>query len=184
MNSASQQAKAYAVITEKKTLLHLQSIATKLRLHVQSISITEFAMQQVLEEVADTQSAAILFDGLILMIVDKGNIHMVRRLNGATDEDVGDEFTLEMERSLDFYQSEIHNALPEKLYLTPQKAKIKGLTALLQEKMLMPIEVIDVSKLFPGALRENQDISNCVACIGEALRVIKMGVVQSTRGGL
>ena len=65
-------------------------------MHVQSISITEFAMQQVLEEVADTQSAAILFDGLILMIVDKGNIHMVRRLNGATDEDVGDEFTLEM----------------------------------------------------------------------------------------
>lgn len=174
-----QPAKAQAIVAKMPALIQLRDSLSALGLNLMTIDIEELALRNLLYRKEEQQRGAglIYFDNdhLQLMIMQSGLVSLVRRLNtvvsSSNEEEVKSQLVLEIQRSLDFYQTQQGRPAPQQLYLMPGVLQqlpwlgdeLKGQLALKADKLLL-----DELSLEPPLSDELKN--RCMAVIGETQR--------------
>lgn len=98
--------------------------------------------------------------------------------------DFADRLALEIQRSLDYYDSRFRQAAIQKVYLTGEGARIRGLEAYLESALGMDFEYfhpLDHLEADPGVARQREDVDSPIhegaLVIGAGLRMMDPGQV-------
>lgn len=177
---------AYAVVTRSAEVLHQIELMKQADLKMDVIDIPELCIRNIAVLLPqDVDGVAFLHlaeECGYLTITRKGVLHMTRRLKTgrrALAEASADEFmlqermagiSLEVQRSLDYYESHYDRRPVTKIVLGPG-AELDALPAALTEHLGLTVNRIDLDDLF--SLEETlstEDQGACLLAIGAALR--------------
>jgi MSHA biogenesis protein MshI len=184
--------KIYIVATQLSILREIESGIEKADLDLKYIDIPELALRNflvVLKEAA--AGVALLFvsgNDIYVMMVCKSDLYLVRRVakteilqQNVQEPKEGEVaanspfagLVLELHHSLVFYQNQMGQTMPVKLYLTPTLSQHPTLVSHLSSNMTMPIEALDVTQIVdfdnPPA---DEILINCLSVIGEGFRLL------------
>lgn len=148
-------------------------------LRLTSIDISEMAYRNLglLAGAPDLNIAVLRLRTTESMIcIQKGaDLYMARRLEQGARGGVDDlaNMTLEIQRSLDYFESQIGAGRLNRILLLPMKHKAAEARTELTYGLATPLQVVDLRELFPGQpaaeLAELQQVQ-CLGAIGAALR--------------
>lgn len=174
----------YVVAAQKSRVQALIELIDGCDLELESIDIPELAMRNVTSRFADDRNGlafmALKNTGSSLNLTRQGNIYLARRINtqvapdattsGAWDG-LRDRLVLEVQRSLDYYESQMGQNPVSRVLLAPRREDAEALAASLDEAMAAEVSVLR----FADALRHDESISDdqlhgCMMSIGAALR--------------
>lgn len=170
---------AYCAVLGKA---HMNQCAAWLRdsgLRLQSIDIAEMAYRNIglLAGAPDLNIAVLRLRTTESMIcIQKGaDLYMARRLEQSARGGADDlaRMTLEIQRSLDYFESQIGAGRLNRILLLPMKHQAAEASAELAAGLATPLQVLDLRDLFPGQpaaeLTDLQQVQ-CLGAIGAALR--------------
>ena len=184
-NTASPQT-AYAVVSPKTGILDEIERMRRADLHMDVIDIPELCVRNVAISLPqDNDGVAFLHvteDFGYLTITRRGVLHLLRRIETSRSEfaghDSGDsEFqdrvasiSLEVQRSLDYYESHYDSQPVSELVIGPDSG-LDSLTGAMQEQLGISVAQLDFSDLFEMAADITaEDQGSCLLAIGAALR--------------
>ena len=148
-------------------------------LQLQSIDVTEMAFRNIgLQAGADGLNLGLLrlrsSEGLIC-IQQGADLYMARRIEQGLDR-VDQGFTgvtLEIQRSLDYFESQLGKGYINRLLLLPMKRDGAAVLAALSAGLAVNLQALDLRELFVGqaaAELDEQQQAYCLAAVGAALR--------------
>lgn len=148
-------------------------------LHTQSIDVTEMAFRNLgLLAGAEGMNIALLrlrsSEGLIC-VQNGADLYMARRIEQGLDQ-AGEDFatlTLEIQRSLDYFESQLGKGYINRLLLLPAKRNAEATLQALSGGLAVKLQALDLRELFPGqaaAELDGQEQAYCMAAVGAALR--------------
>jgi MSHA biogenesis protein MshI len=156
----------YAVITKKKDLIDMEDLLHACQLQLASITILELAIQPLLQHPpsGDATTAYIYprEHSIYFLLSSAGTIHFVRKIgdmNELKETAQIDNLLLELQRSIDYCQTQLHRHLSDGIYFAPRLSA-------LQEKadsISVPIQAINQQLT-------DEDSPFCLATIG-ALKI-------------
>ena len=170
---------AYCAVLGKAHMNQCHAWLKDSGLRLRSIDISEMAYRNLglLASAPDLNVAVLRLRTTESMIcIQKGpDLYMARRLEqgarGGDDELA--RMTLEIQRSLDYFESQIGAGRLNRILLLPMKHKGPEARAELANSLATPLQDIDIRELFPGQpaaeLSELQQVQ-CLGAIGAALR--------------
>ena len=100
---------------------------------------------------------------------------MARRIEQGLDH-AGDDFgtvTLEIQRSLDYFESQLGKGYINRLLLLPMKRNGAAALQTLSTGLAVKLQALDLRELFPGqatAAIDEAEQAYCMAAVGAALR--------------
>ncbi|WP_394560378.1 MSHA biogenesis protein MshI [Aquipseudomonas alcaligenes] len=170
---------AYCAVLAKARMQAFGDLIEQAGLHLHSIDITALAFRNLgLLAGAENMNIALLrlrsSEGVIC-VQSGADLYMVRRIEQGLDRANGDygTVTLEIQRSLDYFESQLGKGYINRLLLLPTKrdgaAALQALTAGLAVKL----QGLDLRELFPGQASAELDSTEqayCMAAVGGALR--------------
>lgn len=174
----------YVVAAVKSKVEQLIELCSHAGLDLESIDIPEMAMRNVTKGFAsDENSLGVLSlktNGSSMNITRDGNLYLARKintqmgpdvLNGRDWESQRDRLVLEIQRSLDYYESQMGQDPVSRILLAPRVHDTEELVASLSEVMAVTVSAFD----FASQIESSDDISNeakhgCMFAIGAALR--------------
>ncbi|MCJ8168399.1 MSHA biogenesis protein MshI [Atopomonas sediminilitoris] len=168
---------AYLVVIEKKRMQALKVLVREAGLKLAAIDITEMAFRNVgLLATASGVNAALLrlrsTEGVIT--VQQGeDLYMVRRIElGLNAAQEGfDNILLEVQRSIDYYESQIGKGAVGRLLLLPTKRDSTAVADALRIGLSARIDTLDLTSLFAAAPElDERTQAYCLAAVGGALR--------------
>jgi len=190
------QAIAYAVAAPRRVVRETATCLTAARLKITAIDIPELAVRNLVGLLPGAERGlAFLYlgrqEGGIVMVRD-GSLYLSRRINVGTDSlrdlatassgeglidlssrfnDLLDSVILEIQRSLDFYESNF--ALPPiaNLVVAPMEADLPQVLPYLQQYLGVKVSALDLGTLFDLPDLTPQVQARCLTAIGGALRV-------------
>lgn len=175
----SEAKKIYAVAAQNSFLEKIVSIIANAGLQPISIDIREFAIRNIVSlAIPDNQPIIFLHinhANCLLMIIKHYSVHFARRIAMGFDtlknQAGADELLLEIHRSLDYYNTELKQSIPEKIVFAPTTLKRQELlsnliTAFGKDHMFL--DVNSVIKCDSSLSLEQQ--ARCYVAIGGALR--------------
>lgn len=148
-------------------------------LQTQSIDVTEMAFRNLgLLAGAEGMNIALLrlrsSEGLIC-VQNGADLYMARRIEQGLDK-ASDDFatvTLEIQRSLDYFESQLGKGYINRLLLLPAKRNAAATLQALSAGLAVKLQALDLRELFPGqaaAELDEQEQAYCMAAVGAALR--------------
>lgn len=162
---------------------------TGLRPHV--IDITELALLNIARFLPEMshQGVGLLrlrSSGGLMLLAHRGDMYFTRTMETGlrgfgspegglqlSTDAVVDNLSLEIQRSLDYYETQLGKGMVNRMYVLPLKRPIPSLLDDLNRLLPLPIIELDANHHLPlasGVEVEKTDQAYCLACIGAALR--------------
>lgn len=149
----------YAAVIEKSIIQQVVDLCESHDLSLQAISVAELAVSNLLFTsglMEDGSAGLVSFDQYAghVRLVESGNLYLSRnvdigldRLSGLNEESLGEydyaqinEVMMDVQRSLDFYESQLGKGNVEKIVLLPAPVNVNKLAEVLDEKMPVKVE--------------------------------------------
>jgi MSHA biogenesis protein MshI len=169
----------YCAVLEKTRMQHYAQLVRQAGLHMASIDITEMAFRNLGSHAgAEGMNLALLrlrtSEGLIC-IQNGADLYMARRIEQGLARAAQDlsSTTLEIQRSLDYFESQLGKGYINRLMLLPMKQDGERAYQGLASGLAVNLQRLDLRELFPGQpgaeLSEAQQ-AFCSGAVGAALR--------------
>jgi len=169
----------YCAVLEKTRMQHYAQLVRQAGLHMASIDITEMAFRNLGSLAgAEGMNLALLrlrtSEGLIC-IQNGADLYMARRIEQGLVRAAQDlsSTTLEIQRSLDYFESQLGKGYINRLMLLPMKQDGERAYQGLASGLAVNLQRLDLRELFPGQpgaeLSEAQQ-AFCIGAVGAALR--------------
>ena len=170
---------AYCAVLAKSHVATWAALLKHAGLQLQSIDVTEMAFRNLgLLAGADGLNLGLFrlrsSEGLIC-IQQGADLYMARRIEQGLDR-VDQGFTgvtLEIQRSLDYFESQLGKGYINRLLLLPMKRDGAAVLAALSAGLAVNLQALDLRELFVGqaaAELDEQQQAYCLAAVGAALR--------------
>lgn len=184
----SQREMLYVVAADRKKIQQVVDIVTNAGLQLEAIDIPELAMRNLtLLYTDDTSGVAMMdlrHDGSLLNLSKQGAIYLTRHLstqvgdeilNTGEWDNVKDRLVLEIQRSLDYYESQMGQGHINRVLVAPRKQDSDALKAELDQAMGVKVEIMNLQ----GVLESDVELTpalqrGCLMAIGGALRNERM----------
>jgi MSHA biogenesis protein MshI len=185
-----QQEKVYIVSMRQSVLQHRADTLYDSGLDVTNISISEIAIARLLSLSKNAKyDVAIMYmdtNNVHVLICRSGSICMVRDVGDAkflSEESGFGNILLEVQRSLDFYQSHLGGVAPSTLYFTPRVAAYTAFCDCLVKGLALSVKALSLQEIMPGmpSLPVNK-LQHCMLVLGAAKRH-QMKVESIVTGG-
>lgn len=170
---------AYCAVLGKARMQAWGDLVNQAGLHLQSIDVTEMAFRNLgLLAGADGMNLALLrlrsSEGLIC-VQNGADLYMARRIEQGLEHASGDygAVTLEIQRSLDYFESQLGKGYINRLLLLPAKRDGAAALQALSAGLAVKLQALDLRQLFPGqaaAELGEAEQAYCMAAVGAALR--------------
>ncbi|WP_236715519.1 MSHA biogenesis protein MshI [Pseudomonas sp. BMS12] len=170
---------AYCAVLGKARMQAFGDLFEQAGLRLQSIDITALAFRNLgLLAGAENMNIALLrlrsSEGLI-SVQNGADLYMVRRIEQGLEHASGDyaAVTLEIQRSLDYFESQLGKGYINRLLLLPAKRDGAAALQALGSGLAVKLQALDLRELFPGQASAELDEAEqayCMAAVGAALR--------------
>lgn len=172
---------AYCAVLTKTAMQAFEALVEGAGLDLASIDITEMAMRNLaLEAVAREHGGNLAWlrlrssEGLV-GVQCGADLYMARRIEqGLAGADQHfDSMALEIQRSLDYFESQLGKGHVSRLLLLPMKQDGDATAAALARGLAAPLQRLMLADLFPGqaaAELPEPDQARCLGAVGAALR--------------
>jgi MSHA biogenesis protein MshI len=181
----SQREMIYVVVAERKKIQHVVDLVSNAGLQLSSIDIPELAYKNAAGMFVEDQKGVAMMDlrhdGSILNLQKSDAVYFTRHINTHIGEDiltsiewegVRDRLALEIQRSLDFYESQMGQSQIGRILLAPRRNDSLALGQQLNEVLGVRVDVMDLqSKLAHAGELSLAVQHDCLLAIGGALRV-------------
>jgi len=175
----------YAVVAEKSVVEEATRAALDATVDVKSVEICELAMRNIvnlLEADIEGAGAALLHmrnsDGTI-NLSQGGNLYLTRQVESgltmlemaddASQEELLDELLLEIQRSLDYYDSQLHKGNIRNVMLGPTRLDSALVGNHLKDRLGIDVTVLDLNDLFEVKQDMSGELQNqCFSAVGAA----------------
>jgi MSHA biogenesis protein MshI len=180
----------YAAVLRKSILQELVESIEESGLVVDCIEVAELALNNVFSRVVEGEEGSAVIhlmenEGLINLVEDK-QIYLCRRLDvgmasfaGGSDPAFLESLLLEVQRSLDFYESQLGKGIISKLYYSPGSTHTAVIGEYLSQQLGLEISPLKLDNFLAENVERDTAI-NCVAAIGAALGPVISGPVISS----
>jgi MSHA biogenesis protein MshI len=169
----------YCVVLSKSRMNGARSLVQHAGLTLASIDITEMAFRNLgLLAGADAVNLALLrlrtSEGLVT-VQNSAGLYMARRMEhglARAEQDLAG-MTLEIQRSLDYYESQLGKGYISRLLLLPMKQDGERTHQALAAGLAVNLQRLDLRDLFPGQPASDLPESSqafCIGAVGAALR--------------
>lgn len=174
--------KVYVVAMPMARVQELNAMIESFGLTPLSISISELALNALTRASAEAD-AGIAFmykdsESLHISLSKAGVLRMVRDIGPVSileNSEQHERLGLEIQRSLDFYQSQLAEMPPVKLYVTPRIASFESAMSVLQASLTIPVSAFYVEEVLPTFAHMGHDHSvRCLPVIGELQRLFQL----------
>lgn len=179
----------YAVAANKARVEQMIEVVDRSGMTLDAIDIPEMAMRNLTSVLADDSNGlafiALKQSGSTMNLSHQGQLYLTRRINTpvAADallqddwEGLRDRLALEIQRSLDYYESQMGQSPINKILMAPRQADTDTMTASLSDALAAPIDVFDFADRLPSADSISAELKGaCMMVIGAALRVDSEG---------
>jgi len=183
----NQQKMLYVVVAKLGALSTQAERIRQCELDLTSINITEMAIHNITSLFLHEQSGSTILhltpasQGVI--VSKQGNVYLSRQINAMIeklsqekslneDHPALDSLVLEVQRSVDYYQSQMGQAAPVQLLLAPTVFDPMTLFSHLSSQLTIQVENIDFNSLLDCKLNlDRVTQSHCLAAIGGAMRL-------------
>lgn len=170
---------AYCAVLGKARMQAWGDLVEQAGLSLRSIDVTEMAFRNLgLLAGADNMNIALLrlrsSEGLIC-VQNGADLYMARRIEQGLDHASGDygAVTLEIQRSLDYFESQLGKGYINRLLLLPTKREGAEALQALGSGLAVKLQALDLRELFPGQASAELDTvqqAYCMTAVGAALR--------------
>lgn len=184
----------FAVAAAEENIRYVVDVMQQSHLDVKVIDIPELALRNVIDRSFESDRGVALLslwrDNGLVTIVRNGELCMARRINlgvqelvAAADMDavdgveisqaqqnILDSVVLEIQRSLDYYESSVSRQPVAAVLLAPLAAPVPGLQSYLDTYLTPDVQELDLSRWLGNCSVVESEQSRCIAAIGAALR--------------
>ncbi len=182
--SRSARPMAYVVVSELNKITRIINLMQQAELTLNSIDISELALRNLslLKPEATAENSGVgvvqVFSGRASVnIYREGNLYLSRQFNlddssGLADEITADNFLLEVQRSLDYYERQMAQTPPALLYICGDHICESDINAHISRGLSVPAKYLELEKLFymvDDAFDEG-GLQRCCVALGAALR--------------
>jgi MSHA biogenesis protein MshI len=192
---ANGQELGFAVAASEEQVWQVVRAMRQAELEIGAIDIPELALRSLTSLLpSDERGVALLClwkDSGLIIIIHAGQLCMARRINlgvqelvsaaDPTDQVEGVEISeaqqnildtviLEIQRSLDYYESSVSRQPVSTVYLAPLTDPVAGLQAYLDTYLAPEIRPMNVATMLEGCSMSETEQSRCLSAIGAALR--------------
>lgn len=175
----------YVVAADRRRIEHVVELVYESGLKLESIDIPELAMLNILElqNISDENGVAMIdlrHNGSLLSLCKNNALYLTRHLNTQVGEDIASSYDwdavkerliLEIQRSLDYYESQMGQGHVNRVLLAPRKQDSEALSMQLNQEMGVQVEVLNLGGLASGHALSMEKQNSCLMAIGGALRV-------------
>ena len=186
----SQTDMVYAVAARKNRIRDIIELVNGAELELEAIDIPELAMMNLTLACADdTDGLAFLDlreDGTTLNLSRAGELYLTRQLSTRVDNQVmssqewvtiRERLVMEIQRSLDYYQSQMGQSLVPKILIAPRAYDSDVLPQELAMAMSMQVESMDIRSFMDCQIELAPALQQaCMLAIGGALRQERLGI--------
>ena len=183
----SQRDMLYVVAADRKKIQLVVEMVTNAGLQLESIDIPELAMRNLTSLYTDDSNGLAMMDlrhdGSLLNLTRSGAIYLTRHLSSQVGdeilrshewENVKDRLVLEIQRSLDYYESQMGQGHINRVLVAPRKQDSDALKAELDQAMGVKVEVMNLQGKLASDIELSFDLQQgCLMAIGGALRTEK-----------
>lgn len=180
----------YAVVARSARVKQLIDQLNGAGLHLDAIDIPELALRNIAAMLPeDVGGVALVYVGQrqgLITITKQSQLYLSRTINAGTsslpesvlsvmdDESCQqwlDNIVIEVQRSMDFFESHFSQPQVSSLVMTPIGKEIPGVTEYLSEQLQIPARILDVNELIDvDKPISSLEQSRCLLAIGTALR--------------
>ena len=183
----SQRDMLYVVAADRKKIQHVVDMATNAGLQLESIDIPELAMRNLTTMYTDDSNGLAMMDlrhdGSLLNLSKNGALYLTRHLSTQVGDEilrshewdsVKDRLVLEIQRSLDYYESQMGQGHINRVLVAPRKQDSDALKAELDQAMGVKVEIMNLQGKLVSDVELSFDLQQgCLLAIGGALRTEK-----------
>ncbi len=169
----------YCVVLKKSRMKEIRELVAQAGLKLASIDVTEMAFRNLgMQAGADAINLALLrlrtSEGLIT-VQNGADLYMARRIEHGLARAAQDlsSLTLEIQRSLDYYESQLGKGYISRLLLLPMKQDGERTYQALSSGLAVNLQRLDLRDLFPGQPAADLPEASqafCIGAVGAALR--------------
>ena len=174
----------YAIAAEKKSILEARDLVLNIGLDLKSIDIPELSLKNIVPVISQ-QSEAVAFldfrkDHALLSLSKNGVVYLCRNLNSSIEastlafpdwNDRLQRLVLELQRSLDYFESQMGQGQVERLLIAPVAGVTNQLIEELNLNMAVKSELLNLNQLWGSfELMNSRDQHDCLYGTGAALR--------------
>lgn len=174
----------YAVAAQKSRIQAVIELVDKAGLKLQSIDIPELAMRNISNALLRDEHGLAFMDlrktGSTMNLSKNGQLYLTRKINTALDSNVmhsrdwetqRDRLVLEIQRSLDYYESQMGQNPISQIVLAPRATDAHAMAESLNSVMSVKVSVADLSGCMNIAdTVDAEALHMCLLAIGGALR--------------
>ncbi len=174
----------YAVAAQKSRIESVIELVSRSGLKLQSIDIPELAMRNISNELLSDENGVAFLDlrktGSTMNLSKNGRLYLTRKINTPLDANVmysrdwemqRDRLVLEVQRSLDYYESQMGQNPISQIVIAPRPTDSHEMAGSLSSVMSVKVSVADLSTAM--AISDAVDLGTqhaCLMAIGGALR--------------
>jgi MSHA biogenesis protein MshI len=170
---------AYCAVLQKERMKAWHTMCRHAELKLTSIDVTEMAFRNLgLLAGSEGMSLALLrlrsTEGVIT-VQHGADLYMARRIEQGLDQadQTFSAVTLEIQRSLDYYESQLGKGYINRMLMFPMKRSGAVALEALTNGLAVKLQALDLRELFPGqpcAELSEQEQAYCIGAVGAALR--------------
>lgn len=174
----------YAVAASRPQIEQTIAMVDRAGLKLHSIDIPEMAMRNISSHCLDDKNGLAFISlkqsGSTLNISRNGRIYLTRRINTRVGADVmaqndwemvRDRLALEIQRSLDYFESQVAQSPVAQIMIAPRERDTEAMMNALADALASPVGLIDFINEIPAHEGISAEIKGaCMMSIGAALR--------------
>lgn len=174
----------YAVVAVKSRVEQIIELARRAELELVSIDIPEMAMRNLVQQFANDDNGLAFLSlresGSCMNLSRLGSLYLTRRINTQSGDDMmtlpdwestRDRLVLEIQRSLDYYESQMGQNPVSRLLIAPRARDTAELIESLNSAMAVEVSALEFAGSLEGAESISAQTRNaCMMAIGAALR--------------
>jgi len=175
----------HVVTASKQRIRGIVEAVREAGLDLESIDIPELSLRNVTSRLPENGQGIGLISqsarGVSVTIYRAGELYVTRQLAGISNFDdathpltmprLAEQLGLELLRTLDYYDSQLHQRPPAAIYLQPLHGEIRPLLDNLGTTINLPIKLLQFVDVLPGGERVTGELqSRCLSALGAALR--------------
>lgn len=174
----------YAVATPRTRIEAIIEMVARADLQLQSIDVPELAIRNITQQFLDDRNGLAFMDlrktGSTMNLSRNSELYLTRKISTQLDADVmsshdwesqRDRLVLEVQRSLDYYESQMGQNPISQIVMAPRATDSQEMAASLSEVMSIPVTVMDMANKLDVAQDIDREVKrSCMVAIGAALR--------------
>jgi MSHA biogenesis protein MshI len=174
----------YVVAAARSRVQQVVELCQRAKLELASIDVPEMIMRNISSQFADDQNGlaflSLKTNGSSMNITRQGNLYLARKINTQMSPDVmsagdwesqRDRLVLELQRSLDYYESQMAQNPVAHVVMAPRLHDTEALVSSLNEVMGIKVSALTFASQLEAAEGISGDAKHaCMLAIGAALR--------------